>query len=103
MLRNTLGFPAAALTIGLLTAPASAAPAAPFPSVNNEGASIVEQAARRCYRHRGHLHCGRASRVGRYHGYGYRSRWRTEDPSHMRVGSRRWWNAKDREGSTGRP
>ena len=103
MLGKALGFSAAALTIALLTTPASAAPATALAGVNNEGSSIVEQVARRCYRQRGHLHCGRASRVGRYHGYGYRSRWHTEDPSHMRVGSRRWWNAKEREGSAGKP
>jgi hypothetical protein len=41
----------------------------------------------------------------RAYGYrpGYRTRWHSEDPADMRVGSRRWWNAKDREGSTGRP
>ena len=51
----------------------------------------------RCYGH----HC-RAHVYG-YRAHGYRSRWHTEDPRHMRTGSRRWWTAKDREGSTGRP
>ena len=50
----------------------------------------------RCY--------GRHCRA-RVYGYrsGYRTRWHTQDPSRMRTGSRRWWDAKDREGSTGRP
>jgi hypothetical protein len=51
----------------------------------------------RCYGH----HC--RARVYGYRPHGYRSRWHTEDPRYMRTGSRRWWNAKDREGSTGRP
>ena len=53
---------------------------------------------------------GRNCRVNVYgHRYGYRShgyraqRWHSQNPADMRVGSRRWWNAKDREGSTGRP
>ena len=51
----------------------------------------------RCYGY----HC--RARVYGYRVHGYRSRWHTEDPRYMRTGSRRWWNAKDREGSTGRP
>jgi hypothetical protein len=51
----------------------------------------------RCYGH----DC--RARVYGYRVHGYRSRWHTEDPRHMRTGSRRWWNAKDGEGSTGRP
>jgi hypothetical protein len=103
MVGRCLYLPVAGLAVSLLAAPASAAPANALTGVGKEQASVVEQAARRCYRHRGHLRCHRLGYVGRYRGYGYGSRWHTEDPSGMRVGSHRWWRAKDREGSTGRP
>ena len=54
----------------------------------------------RCYHCKARVH---GYRVHGYRAHGYRSRWHTEDPRYMRTGSRRWWNAKDREGSTGRP
>jgi hypothetical protein len=89
---------ASVLLVGMTIATGQAS-AAPYPG----GRSIGEFRAAapfesvRCYGH----HC--RPRVYGYRVHGYRSRWHTEDPRHMRTGSRRWWNAKDREGSTGRP
>jgi hypothetical protein len=72
------------------------ASAAPYPGVRSMGEFLAAAPFEsvRCYGH----HCRARAGV-----HGYRSRWHTEDPRHMRTGSRRWWNAKDREGSTGRP
>jgi hypothetical protein len=70
MVGKSLSFSAAALTLGLLAAPASATPAAGIASADvKTDASAVEQVARRCYRHRGHWHC--RGRSHGYDGYGY--------------------------------
>jgi hypothetical protein len=67
MLGKTISLSAAALSLGLFTVPVSAAPTGVTgANVSNE-ASAVEQVARKCYRHRGHWHCDRRSRV---YGYG---------------------------------
>jgi hypothetical protein len=89
---------ASVLLIGLTIA-AGQASAAPYPAGRSvrELPAVAPFQSVRCY--------GRNCRA-RVHGYrtrGYRSRWHTQDPRHMRMGSQRWWNAKDREGSTGRP
>lgn len=64
-----------ALTLGMLTAPASAAPA--VGAIGSEakaaGTALVEKAARRCWWHRGHRHCRYYRGYGGYGGYyGYR-------------------------------
>jgi hypothetical protein len=90
------------LTVALATASTSAfALPAPMPDskrVLNGGTAVEKSAYRRCS-----SRAGRHCRAYRTFGYRAHSRWHTEDPSRMRTGSRRWWNAKDREGSTGRP
>lgn len=89
---------ASALLVGLTIA-AGQASAAPYSGGGS--ASEFPAATRfesvRCYG----AHC--RARVHGYRANGYRSRWHTQDPRHMRTGSQRWWDAKDREGSTGRP
>jgi len=81
-----------------ITITTSQASAAPYTSRSaGEFRSAAPYETVRCYGH----NC--RARVYGYRVHGYRSRWHTEDPRHMRTGSRRWWNAKDREGSTGRP
>jgi hypothetical protein len=64
MLRTSLSLSAAALSLGLFAAPVSAAPTGVTGANVSADASAVEQIARRCYRHRGHLHCREV--------YGYR-------------------------------
>ena len=103
MYRKALGLSVTALSVGLLATCACAAPPASLGHASNLGAMSVDQVASRCYRHHGQLRCSRFAQRGRYHGFGYRSGWHNEDPSHMRAGSRRWWNAKEREGSAGDP
>jgi hypothetical protein len=89
---------ASVLLVGM-TITTGQALAAPYPDVGSAGELLAAAPFEsvRCYGHR----CGARVYGSRVHGY--RSRWHTEDPRHMRTGSRRWWNAKDREGSTGRP
>jgi hypothetical protein len=45
-------------------------------------------------------HC--RARVYGYRSYGYSSGWHSQDPSHLRIGTRRWWDAMDRQGRGGR-
>jgi hypothetical protein len=89
---------ASILLVGMMivTGQARAAPYLGERSVREFHAATPLESVR-CYGH----HC--RARVYGYRVRGHRSRWHTEDPRHMRTGSRRWWNAKDREGSTGRP
>jgi hypothetical protein len=89
---------ASVLLVGMTIATGQAS-AAPYPGGRSIGGfpAAAPFESVRCYGH----HC--RPRVYGYRVHGYRSRWHTEDPRHMRTGSRRWWNAKDREGSTGRP
>jgi hypothetical protein len=84
--------------VGLMIA-AGQASAAPYPGGRfvSEFPAASPFESVRCYGH----HC--RDRAHGYRAHGYRSRWQTEDPRHMKMGSQRWWNAKDREGSTGRP
>ena len=89
---------ASILLVGMTiaTGPAQAAPYLGDRPTRESHAAAPRESVR-CYGH----HC--RARVYGYPVHGYRSRWHTEDPRYMRTGSRRWWNAKDREGSTGRP
>src|SRR4030095_14715116 len=53
------------LGLGLLTGAASAAPVGNLPSLETSNTSMVDNVHyryRRCWRHRGHLHCRRALR-----------------------------------------
>ena len=54
---------AAAVSLGLLTAPASAAPVGDMKAGLQNSNSATQEVARRCYWHRGHRHC-------RYFGFG---------------------------------
>jgi len=85
---------ASVLLVGM-TITTGQASAAPYPGRSaGEFRAAAPYETVRCYGH----NC--RARVYGYRVHGYRSRWHTEDPRHMRTGSRRWWNAKDR---TGRP
>jgi hypothetical protein len=71
MLVKSLTFAAAALALGVLAAPASAAPVSGLKDVGIDTSSAAEPVHyryRRCWRHRGHYHCRRAYQ--RYY-YGY--------------------------------
>jgi hypothetical protein len=84
-----LAFSVVALTLGVLAAPASAAPAVGIfgNEARTAGTTLVEKAARRCWWHRGHKHCRyyREYRPGFnfYIGPGYRHR-------HGHWGHRHW-------------
>jgi hypothetical protein len=58
-----LSLAAAAVSVGLLTAPASAAPIGDMKAGLQNGNSATQEVARRCHWDRGHRHC-------RYYGYG---------------------------------
>lgn len=65
MLSKFMSGAALAIGAGLLCAPASAAPGGNLTGLQTPHASNVEQVAyRRCWRHRGHLHCRRTVRYG---------------------------------------
>jgi hypothetical protein len=57
MLGKSLSLSVVALALGLFAAPVSAAPSGVTGANLTAEASVVEQVARRCHRHRGHLHC----------------------------------------------
>lgn len=68
MIGKSLSLSAVALALSLFTVPASAAPSSGLVASDVKAdTSAVEQVARRCWRHRGHLHCRGHSHV---HGYG---------------------------------
>ena len=68
MLGRPISLAAAALGLGLLAAPANAAPMMSLKGVEVDTSAAEPAAYRRCWRHRGHLHCRRIYR--RYYGYG---------------------------------
>jgi hypothetical protein len=93
---------ALAILLGLAMQP-TAAMAMP-PSKADPGFTalqpLVKAAYRRCAWHSGRRHCRWYS--GSRRAYGYRAgRYYPTDPSRLRTGSRRWWDAKEREGSAG--
>ncbi|MBO0740177.1 MAG: hypothetical protein J2P51_01965 [Hyphomicrobiaceae bacterium] len=80
----------------------SGAPAAQMAS--GAMSNVTPVADRRCWWHNGHRHCRRLA--WRAPGYGYKaagSDYYEQDARTLPVGSQRWWDIKDREGSTGRP
>jgi hypothetical protein len=70
MIGKSLALAGAALALSFVTAPASAAPTGNFQGVTTD-TSAVEKAhyGRRCWWHRGHLHCRRAYHRRHYYGY----------------------------------
>jgi hypothetical protein len=74
-----LSLAAATVTLGLLTAPASATPIGDIKAGLQNGNTVTEEVARRCYWHRGHRHCryygyrpGVSIHIGRGHRHGHR-------------------------------
>jgi hypothetical protein len=97
-----------------LVAAAGTAQAAPLPvwasakplakMASRFTAEIIPIADRRCWWRGEQRHCRRLA--GRAPAYGYKtgvSDYYEQDARTLPVGSQRWWNIKDREGSTGRP
>jgi len=97
-----LGMAAGAAQAAPLPSWASAKPAAP--KASGLMADVVAVADRHCWWRNGHRHCRRlawpapdyGSTVGGNQYY-------EQDARTLPVGSQRWWDIKDREGSTGRP
>ena len=101
----------AALALGAAAGVAQAAPLPVWTSAKPTGqmalglmANILRVADRRCAWRNGQRHCRRLAWPAP--GYGYRaggSGYYEQDARTLPVGSQRWWDIKDREGSTGRP
>jgi hypothetical protein len=105
---------AAAVALGVVAGPAQAAPLPVWTSAELAGqmtsaimADIIRVADRRCAWRNGRRHCRRlAGPAWPTPGYGYKaggSDYYEQDARTLPVGSQRWWDIKDREGSTGRP
>jgi len=102
---------AAAMVLGMLAGAAQAAPlpiwASAKPAAQKASrlmADVVAVADRRCWWRNGHRRCWRlawpaADSGSKAGGSGYYQ----QDARTLPVGSQRWWDIKDREGSTGRP
>jgi len=100
---------AAAVALGLAASGAEAAPPAVVPAASLLAAAAAkiaghEKASARCWWRNGQRYCRsidlpRVSSPRRSHGGEYY----VQDASKLPVGSQRWWDAKEREGSTGRP
>jgi hypothetical protein len=66
---KTIMLAAAALGLGLLAAPASAAPVGNLGGIEtNTSAAEKAHYGRRCWRHRGHVHCSRGYHRRYYYG-----------------------------------
>jgi hypothetical protein len=102
---------AAAMVLGAVAGAAQAAPLPVWTSARPAAhrasglmAAVIPVADRRCWWRKGHRHCrwpawpapGDGYRVGGRNYY-------EQDARTQPVGSQRWWDLKDREGSTGRP
>ena len=101
----------AALALGVAAGVAQAAPLPVWTSAKPAGqmasvlmANILRVADRRCTWRNGQRHCRRLAWPAQ--GYGYKaggSGYYEQDARTLPVGSQRWWDIKEREGSTGRP
>jgi hypothetical protein len=69
MLGKSLTLASAALALGLLTVPASAAPVSNLKGIEADASTQAETVhyRRRCWWHRGHMHCRRG--YSRHYGY----------------------------------
>jgi len=83
------------LIAGLFGAAAAAAPLAAARTPGHAPA-LTAKAAAHCWWRAGQRHCSGRS-------YGYHSGWYPHDARQLPMGSQRWWDQKDGEGSTGRP
>jgi hypothetical protein len=101
---------AAAMALGVVAGAAQAAPLPVWTSARAAGqiasglTDIMRVADRRCAWRNGHRYCQRLTWPAQ--GYGYKtggSNYYEQDARTQPVGSQRWWDLKDREGSTGRP
>jgi hypothetical protein len=101
---------AAVLAFGVAT---GAAQAAPLPAAKSAQptaqrasgftADVIPVADRRCWWRNGHRHCRRVAWPAPGYGDTAASNYYEQDARTLPVGSQRWWDIKDREGSTGRP
>ena len=94
---------ASATLFGALAVAANAAPASNAVGVplSMERASVVEQAARRCWWRNGRRRCGEVSRRSRGNSGGYGVNYGRARPEEFRAGSTSWWRAMDEEGRGG--
>jgi hypothetical protein len=102
---------AALLALGIAAGNAQAAPlprlaeAMPFPPMLAPFMAEMPVAYRRCRRHDGQRYCrwrhSPSAANGAYGDTG--SDYYEQDSRKLPVGSQRWWDIKEREGSTGRP
>jgi len=98
---------AAALACGLAITTAQATPtavsAARLKAAAGEVSSVEPVAFARCWWRNGVKHCRPADlpHVSAYRAS--RSDYYEQDASRLPVGSKRWWEVKEREGSAGRP
>ncbi len=97
---------AAALACGLVASSAQAAPtvasATSVMAAAGESSSI-DKAAVRCWWRNGQKHCRPADLPRASGNRESRSDYYEQDASKLPVGSSRWWDIKEREGSAGRP
>jgi hypothetical protein len=102
---------AAAMALGVVAGAAHASPLPVWTSARPAGpmasglmADIMRVADRRCAWRDGRRYCRRLTWP--VQGYGSKagsSDYYEQDARTLPVGSQRWWDIKDREGSTGRP
>ena len=101
---------AAAMVLGVAAGAAQAAPLAVWPSAKLAAqtapglmSDIILVADRRCWWRNGHRHCRRGAWPAPGYGDTAAGNYYEQDARRLPVGSQRWWDIKDREGSTGRP
>jgi hypothetical protein len=102
---------AAAMALGVAAGAAQAAPLPVWTSAKPAAhmasglmAEIIPVADRRCWWRGGQKHCRRLAWPAPAYGYNAGgSDYYEQDARTLAVGSQRWWDIKDREGSTGKP
>lgn len=101
---------AAAMVLGVAAGAAQAAPLPVWTSAKPAAhaasglmAPVIPVADGRCWWRNGHRHCRRLAWPAPGYGYKAGSDYYEQDARMLPVGSQRWWDIKDREGSTGRP
>jgi hypothetical protein len=94
MLGKSLWFAAVALALGVLAAPASAAPVSNLKAVEMDTGSAAERVHyyrhRHCRWHHGHWHCRRAYYRPYYYAYGPSFRFYFGGHRHRHWGHRHW-------------
>jgi hypothetical protein len=91
-------FLASAATAALLSLPAQAAPLAQTTNAIAATSAVDQVAYRRCWFSHGERHC---RWVGGVYGYNATRDVGSRRPEEFRTGSKRWWEAMDRQGRGG--